>query len=150
MANAKNDSLAVAVAEKPVEETKKDNGLRTVLHGWGKLVATERHDVDGFTFVGGVARNVPVEVAEAMLSRRSPEKNKPKYGYIVGHILPSDATDADFIKATGIRPMPLRNFASMLGAYTPVEMRQAMGEAMGDEKAADFVKKLAESFGVKL
>ena len=113
-----------------------DDGLRTVLHGYGKLPANDVHYIDGFKFVGGVCRDVPVEQAEAWQKGEriaDPDKKyalpgKRAYGRVVVQVLPSKATEADYARATGFKPVESKKFAAILAAYTADEIREALGE----------------------
>jgi hypothetical protein len=146
----------VGVLDRPIETSKQeevkkpiavkeDDGLRTVLHGWGIEPSTKRWLVDNFLCEGGVIRNVPLEAAEMMqkgLRKDKDGKLVRAYGYIkIQAILPSDATEADFIRATGITPMPVNKFAAMLKGFNAQQIR----DALGDSATKDLIKALSDA-----
>lgn len=71
-------------------------------------------------FIGGVARNVPIAIAEQWL------KAPIMHGLI--HVLPPDANEGDFMRVTGIQPMEVSTFAAMLKGYDPEQLLNALGE----------------------
>lgn len=133
--------------EKKESPGEPEDDLVTILHGWGRVAPGVVNQVDSLTFVGGVCRNVPRSTAKALMSRthtKNPEK--PKHGFIKGYIVSNDAVDADFVKATGIQPLPIQKFAAMLGAFDADTIRQALG----DEKALTLAKDLLKTYGLKV
>src|SRR5438046_2441631 len=92
-----------------------DDDRVTVLHGWGKVERNDRHFIDKALFVGGVARDVLYGIAKHWVTTTRPDgKIDQVYGAVRVHILPADATEADFVKATGIQPVPVQDFANMI------------------------------------
>jgi len=133
------DTGNTAVKEEVVEEAakplKKETGLRTVLHGYGRLEPFKVHYIDRIKFIGGVAHNVPKETAECWLNGTRPEgttkpyavDGKSSYSSVGVIVLDNDATEADYIKASGITPMPASKIAGLLKAYSAKELVEAMG-----------------------
>lgn len=107
-----------------------DTDLVTVLHGWGRVAANDRHYIDRVLFLGGVAANVPYDLAKHWLAGTRPD-GKPTLGKVVVHIVPNDATEADYIKASGIQPMAAERLAAMLSGCD----LDAIFAALGSEKA---------------
>lgn len=91
----------------------------TVLHGYGRVAPTEKHYVDKTLFIGGVARHVPASVAKAW-------KATPVMGRAI-HVLPEDAVEADFARASGIQPMATPKFAAMLNAIDLDKVAEELG-----------------------
>jgi len=115
-----------AVLEKPKEQQWEDDDLVTVLNGWGRVPPGSRHFVDKILFTEGVARNVAYGTAKHWTKKTSAVKV---------HVLSNEATDADFCKATGITPMPVDRFASMLAGID----LDALAAQMGTEKLKKLV-----------
>ena len=122
-------SGGVAVLDKPKEIVFEDDDPVTVLHGWGRVRPGEKHYIDKVLFQNGIARNVPYRVAKHWLKGTRPDgKNELICGKVtLQAVLPNDATEADFAKATGITPMPAENFAAMLAGVDLDELVRAMG-----------------------
>lgn len=141
------------VAQKPVVEVK--SRLVTVLWGYGKERHDHVHKLDHTVFVGGVARNVPRTIAEAWKNGLRPEgTTKPyamdgKESYTPAGldviILENDATEADFVRATGYKPMQASKFAALLRAYPASEIV----EALGTERATQLANELRASLNIK-
>lgn len=111
-----------------------DSDRVTVLHAWGKVREGEVKSMTSpskalYRFKGGVARNVLY--ADAKYWRDLFGKDSIK-------ILPNDADEADFARATGIQPMNLGKLAAMNEA---VDL-DALLEAWGPERALRFAEKL--------
>lgn len=111
-------------------ETEDENSTVTVLHGYGRVSPNEKHWIDNTLFVGGVARSVPRAIAESW-------KKVSVLGKAI-RILPEDASEAEFARASGIQPMATPKFAAMLRAIDiekvgaeldPVTARE-IGEAL--------------------
>lgn len=110
--------------------TYSNDDVVTVLHGWGKVSVKDVHWIDTVRFEGGVARNVPFELARKW--RKIPGMSKGI------HILPSDATESEFMKKTGIQPMAPSKFAAMLGAYD----LDKLAAELGPERVQEIADKL--------
>lgn len=130
----KEQSGGVATLEKPTKF--EDDDLVTVINGWGRLQPGERHFVDKILFVDGVARNVPYAIAKYWVKGTRPDgKHDQVHGKVKVHIFANDATEADFAKATGITPMPVDKFASMLAG---VDL-DALATQLGAERLKQLV-----------
>jgi hypothetical protein len=131
-----HDELApssdVAVVEKTPSVSKsepfEDTDLVTVLHGFGRVSPLKQEYVDRVLFIGGVARNVPYSIAKWWVKGARPDGKEP-YGHVKVQVLPNDATEADFIKVTGIQPMPAERLAALLAAANLDDIYQALGDA---------------------
>ncbi len=128
--NEQEQSGSVAIAEKPKEF--QDHEKVTVLYGWNRVPAGYKQFVDKTLFKDGIARNVPYSTVKHWQQGTRPDgKLEMTYGTIgIQAVLPNDATEADFIKATGITPMPVDKFASQLAG---VDL-DALVTQMGVEK----------------
>jgi|ERR1041385_209510 hypothetical protein len=113
-------SGGTAVLDRP-KDIFEDDDLVTVLNGWGRVPPGSKHFVDKILFTEGVARNVAYGTAKSWTKKTSAVKV---------HVLPNDATDADFCKVTGITPMPVDRFASMLAGID----LDALATQMGTDK----------------
>jgi anaerobic selenocysteine-containing dehydrogenase len=121
----------------------RDEDHVTVLHGWGRVEHYDKHYVDKVLFTGGVARDVPYGVAKHWVANTRPDgKHEQVYGKVNVHILPANAIEADFVKATGIQPVPMNDFAAMLDG---VDL-DALVTQMGIEK----VKKLMDGLDARV
>lgn len=107
-----------------------DADLVTVLHGWGRVGPNDRHYVDRILFLGGVAANVPYSIAKHWKAGTRPD-GKPTEGKVKIQIVDNEATEADYIRATGIQPMAAEKLAALL---TGADLN-AIFEALGSEKA---------------
>lgn len=105
----------------------------TVLHGYGRVAPTEKHYVDRTLFVGGVARHVPASIAKAW-------KAAPIIGKAI-HVLPDDAVEADFARASGIQPMATPKFAAMLNAIDLDKLADELGPVRTREIAETLLSK---------
>lgn len=96
--------------EKPAEKTEeaatpafKDSDEVTVLFGYGKYAPTAQHFIDNYAFVGGIGRNIPYSVAKHWQAGTR-EDGKPVTSRVrIQAILSNHATEADYIRATGIQ-----------------------------------------------
>ena len=113
------------LAPDPVDE----NEYFTVLHGWGRLVPTEKHFIDNYLFEGGVCRDVSGDVINNWY------KKAPRMKIFV---LPWNATTSDFVTATGLQPISSMELAAHLQAVTP----DVIISALGLERAAELVEAL--------
>lgn len=129
----KDPEGSVAVAEKPVEALKHteltDDEVYTVLYGWGRVAPGYRQYVDKTLFEEGVARNVQGLTAKHWLKGTRPDgKSEFVYGHVRVIVLSNTATEADFVRATGIEPMPTEKFAAMLAGVDLDAVVKALGE----------------------
>lgn len=136
----------VAKIEEPEEE-----GVRVVIHGYGKLAPNKVHFIDDIKFIGGVARDVPADVAECWLKGVRPkETNKPyavsgkrAYSRVGVIVLPGDATEAQIMKAAGVPAMAVSKFAEFIKAYSTEDLAAALGR----EKAIELSEGLRKAVG---
>ena len=111
----------------------------TVLYGYGVDAPDKRNHVDNYTFIGGVCRNVPRTVARAWKTGKRWQDGKPAISRIyLQAILPNDATEVDFAKATGVQPMDPARLAAMIGATDAA----ALVKALGAKQAAAFMEEI--------
>lgn len=124
-----------AVLEKPKQFEDHDKVI--VLYGWNKVPAGYRQYVDKTLFKDGIARDVPYSTVKHWQRGTRPDgKQDMTYGKIgIQAVLPNDATETDFCKATGVTPMPAEKFAAQL-AGTDLE---ALVTLMGVEKVKAFI-----------
>lgn len=108
-----------------------------VLYGYGRVAPTDVEYVDGYRFVGGVARDVPYVVARCWQKHNKPDGSLAPGRVKIQAILPANATEADFVRATGITPLPMAQMAALLNAADPEAIIAAMGapqaKALADE-----------------
>lgn len=129
----KDPEGSVAVAEKPIEALKAqdlvDDEVYTVLYGWGRVHLGYKQYVDKTLFEDGVARNVLGLTAKHWLKGTRPDgKSEFVYGKVNVIVLANTATDSDFVRATGIEPMPTEKFAAMLAGVDLDAVVKALGE----------------------
>jgi hypothetical protein len=103
-------------------------------YGVGKVAPNHRSWIDNTQFIGGIARNVRYDVAKAW--------KKLPFGKAV-HILPADATDADFLRAAGVQPMDVTRLITMLEATDPA----LLARTLGPERARKFAAMLLSLAG---
>lgn len=120
---------------KAAEETKVDPlgpNCTVIRRNWGQpsIPRDKRDYLDEVAFQGGVAKNVPTKLARTW----------ERLGLGV-HVLPANATEAEFIKATGVQPMPAEQFAAMLRGYDLAQISQVLGEE-GTLKLAGELRRL--------
>jgi len=124
-------NAATAVLERPAKREFQDDDRVTVLHGWGRVHPGEKHFIDKVLFKDGVANDVPYAVAKHWQNNTRPDgKHDQVYGKVHVQILPKDASESDFIKATGGKRMPIEQFAAQLAG---VDL-DALVAQMGVEK----------------
>ncbi|GAC1589067.1 MAG: hypothetical protein NVS4B1_33390 [Ktedonobacteraceae bacterium] len=100
----------------------------TVLFGYGIDKPDYVKYVDNFKFVGGVCSNVPRNIARAWKTGKRWQDDKPAVSRIyLQAILPSDANEVDYAKATGIQLMEPARLAAMIGATDAAALVKAMG-----------------------
>ena len=118
----------------------------TVLHGWGRVDNRDRHFIDKTLFEGGVARDVPCGIAKHWVKNTRPDGNiEQLYGRVKVHILPADATEADFVKATGIQPVPVQDFANMIAGVDLDALVTQMGAEKVNELIGDLRKRVPQT-----
>ena len=116
-----------------------DDDLVTVIHrNWGAidplsrqpLIPTNRETYfDRITFVGGVGRNVPYELAKKWV----------KLGLVPkAYIFPNNAQQEDFERATGRTPMAPTTLADTVAGLSAPQALALLGE----EKGLEFAKSL--------
>lgn len=127
----------------PVEEKKEEDFFVTVLHGWPHTPPNKITWIDGTKFVGGVARDVPNSVAQHWLKGTRPD-GKPVSGRVVVHVLPGDATAADYARKLNYTPISPSEMASMLDGVDVDALRQAMGQDRFDALAASLTRHVAK------
>jgi hypothetical protein len=111
-----------------------------VLHGYGRVAATEQHYIDDYKFIGGVGRNIPRSIANAW-KKGVTRDGKPAVSRVFPQaILPSDATEVDFATASGINPMDPAKLAAMITATDAEVLVQALGLSKAMELAEQLVK----------
>jgi hypothetical protein len=101
-----------------------ESDLVTVLLGWGRVGPTSKGIISGkskaiYHGTGGVYRNVLY--SDALYFQQN--KSDPLYC----KILPKDAHEAEFARATGVQPMELQKFAAMLEAVSLPDLLTAWG-----------------------
>lgn len=104
--------------------------LVTVLHGYGRVSGRKVNYLENYAFTGGVCRNIPRKKADEW-------RNLPGFKII---ILPNEATDADYAKAAGIRPVG----ANRLAAFIAAADKDALITALGPAKAHELIEELAK------
>jgi len=135
--------MSQATIEKTKEEVKapqfEDDDYCTVIHrNWNAfdqrtrqplIRADQETYLDRITFVGGVARNVPYEIAKKWV----------KIGLISKeHIFANNAQAEDFAKATGREAMTTQTLAGAIASLSPEKATAILGE----EAAKEFAKSL--------
>src|SRR2546425_12573933 len=148
---ALQSKAATAIQEQPKSNPKSnpkkwepgDDDRVTVLHGWGRVPAGDKHFVDKVLFIDGVARDIPYAFAKYWQKGTRPDgKQDQVYGKVNIHVLPSNATEADFCEATGITPMPVEKFAAQLAGVDLNELAAQLG--------TERLKKLVDGLDVHL
>lgn len=134
----------IAVAPTPIEEKtptwepELDDYVCCLRRNWGdaKLCPPDLVDyMDGFTFTGGVARNVPYEQVKKWLKRGLINRN---------HVFPNNVKVDAFVKATGRSPQSPENVAAAMHTLTPDKWVAILGDEAA-LKLANEVKKLVSS-----
>jgi|SRR5579859_618547 len=120
--------MATATTVSTTKETQafSDEDVVTVLHGWGVVRHNDRHYIDNILFEGGVARNVPYTIAKHWKAGTRPD-GKPAIGRVKVHLLPNDANEVEFARATGIQPMKTNELAAMILATDKQELLKSLG-----------------------
>lgn len=105
-----------------------DDDMCVVLYGYGIVKTDHRQYVDDYLFVGGVGRNIPRTVADAWKRGKRWQDKKPALSRVyIQAILPNDANEVDFAKATGVTPMKPAELAAMIGATDAKTLVAALG-----------------------
>jgi hypothetical protein len=101
------------------KEFEDDDPVTVVVKNWGASGVVPGHTsyIDRVAFVGGVARNVPYHVAKKW--------QKSRIGI---HVLPNNATESDFIRITGRRPMSDHDLSTQLKALDPDKVAALLTE----------------------
>ena len=115
MSTTETKTPQVEVTPEPVETVAKpaiaeeaiDDPFVTVTHGYGKVRTTDRHQIDGYWFVNGIARNVPLDLAKAW-------KKLPFGKSFLIH--QNDATEVQIAQRCGIQPMKPQKLAVQLAS----------------------------------
>lgn len=106
----------------------KDEDQVTVLHGYGRVAANNRMYVDNQLFVGGVARNVPYQVAKHWAAGTRPDGKVATSRIYPQAILDADATEADFVRATGLQAhLEPEKLGAILGSLDADRLIAALG-----------------------
>jgi hypothetical protein len=138
--------MTTATEQKPATHTFQDDDRVTVLHGWGKVHPEAKNRIDKTLFIGGVARDVRYETAKHWINRTRPDgKNDQVVGAVHVHVLPEDATEPDFIKATGIQPVAMDQFIMQLAGAD----LDALINEIGIEKARRLIDSLEKHIDAK-
>lgn len=133
--SATDNSVRILPKYKP-DRVAQSAALCTVLHGYGNVGPTDTYYIDDYKFVGGVGRNIPRNIAEAWADGRRWQDNKPAASRVyIQAILPNDANEVDFAKATGVNPMPPSQLAAMIGATNAADLVKALGRKQAAELA---------------
>lgn len=139
------DSVALYSSPVPVAHADKVpvGDLCTVLHGYGRVAATEVHYIDNYKFVGGVCRHVPKPIAMAWAKGTRPDGKPPVSRVFIQAILPDglENEEAEFAKVTGVQPMEPARLAAMISATDA----EAIVAAMGRTNAVAFAERLLQS-----
>lgn len=117
-----------------------DEAYVTVLFGYGKVPLDKKWYVDGYECIGGVIKNVPRVIAEHWAKGTRPD-GKPAVGRIfIQAILPKNASEADYIAATGQNAIS----AEKLAAYINSTEAKKIIEALGAEEATNLVMQISK------
>lgn len=92
-----------ATNNEPEKRAFTDMDLVTVLHGFGKVLPTDKHLVDNVEFRGGIAKSVPFSLAKHWAAGTRPDGRKSE-GRVIVQILPNDADEDDMMIASGVSP----------------------------------------------
>jgi hypothetical protein len=138
--------MTTATEQTTTKTSFQDEDRVTVLHGWGQDRPEQKHYVDKTLFTGGVARDVPYAIAKHWQSgTRADGKIEQIVGKVHVHILPKDATEADFVKTTGVKPVAIKQFALQLAG---VDLDSLISE-IGIERARKLVEGLEQRLDTK-
>lgn len=117
-----------------------NSDMCVVLHGYGRVAATEEHYIDNYKFIGGIGRNIPRSVANCWKRGIRPD-GKPAISRVYPQaILPSDASEVDFAAACGIAPMEPAKLAAMIDATDAHALVQALGRSKAVALAEELLK----------
>jgi hypothetical protein len=132
-------------APEPLPEEKgaapqfQDSDPVTVLYGYGKVAPDQKFYVDNHQFVGGVAKNVPYQVAKHWQAGTRPDGQPAVSRVYIQAILPNEADEADYARVTGVRQyMTREKMAALLNSLSANEVL----ETLGPSRAAELVAKL--------
>lgn len=116
-----------------------DGDLVVVLHGYGRVSPTHKQYVDTVAFEGGIARNVPWTVAQHWKSGTRPDGKPVSSRVHIQAILPNNATEEDFARATGIKAgVTNEHMSALLGGLTP----EKIAALLGPEKTRELATRL--------
>ena len=108
-----------------------DEYLRcTVLHGYGRVEPTKINFLEGYQFVGGVGRNIPLKLAKRWRAS----------GTVKIYILRPEATEKDFVKKAGITPMAPEKIAAQIA----ISDINRLVESLGRDNSLALVKSIEE------
>ena len=126
-----NTSLVTTITTiEPPKPLYEDDDLVAVMHGPYTGSNRDRHSIDGYDFLGGVCRRVPYGVA----------RKWEKGGKVKVIILPADATEADFLKHSGVSRIPVTKLVAQLLAADV----DAVFAELGASRAAILAQQLAD------
>lgn len=134
---AENDRLKAQLwnvqrsSDIPVQQVDpEDLKLCTVLYGYGKVGKKDRLWVGGvggttWQFIGGICKDVPWSVAKHWKHNTRPD-GSPVLGLLAVHVLPHDASEADYVKAIGFEPKSIEETAAMIAAADFTKLAHAL------------------------
>jgi hypothetical protein len=93
-----------------------DEDYYTVICGYGNVSEKNVTFIDGFTFRGGIARNVPGATVKAWLKL---PMFRTRSGKPAMKVLPMDATDADIVRAAGAPTISMARLAAAVLSADP-------------------------------
>jgi hypothetical protein len=132
------------VTTKPTDERKSlalqiheidDDCMYTCLWGYSKVLPTAHSWLDEFSVTGGVINSVPGKRAKDW------KRNRATAAIIV---LPDDATEADFMQASGVRPEDMAKLVNQLMAINPHHIISQLGPARARSLAESLKRQLDE------
>lgn len=128
------------------EEPEEEQVTCTVLFGYGRVAPTYRNYVDGYQFVGGVGRDIPKAIADNWKKGLRADGKPAIHGRIkLQAILASEATESDFVKATGIVLMAPDKVAAMVSGTDAALLVKSLGRKRAIELAEELLKNSGQS-----
>lgn len=103
----------------PSEPVYTDDDTVAVLHGPYTASKADRHNIDGYDFIGGVCDRVPYAVA----------RKWQKGGKVKITIFAQDATPSDYLKYSGTTRLPADKLVAQLLAADLDDVFAALGSA---------------------
>lgn len=141
LVDKKNVQTFAGTAEKSDQA---DDAYCTVLFGYGKEPKDKKWWVDNYECVGGVIRNVLKADADRWVKGTRAD-GKPATGRLyIQAILPKNATEADFIAATGANRVSNEQLAASLSATDAKNLL----EALGPDETARIAKELTQALAL--